>query len=276
MNYKLTSYFRGCNFAVTEKTKSGKQLQVGCELGRIKKFRELGTEMTLDKSENGKFFTIERFCTCYRPDEWIATLSNEEKKDPVKAVREEISIRMGVIILFNCDHTEEELKRTIRCFSKQTISPRYVVVVNSKVEYNELAHSLLTESFPDKEKTNVHLVQCADKDLEDFLKIDEAFKHFLNGFYYVVNSGTEHSSDFIEKFDSYVNDELSQVVMVKPNDGVGGLLMQASLHKMLKGSRAKIDEETETLDDENITQRVLNMGIKNGGVDLIKDWSEII
>jgi len=276
MNYKLTSCCRGCNFAVTEKTAKGKQIQVSCELGRLKKFEELGTEVTLDESENGEFFIIERFCTCYRPDEWIETLTDEEKKDPAKAVREEIAIRMGVIILFSHNHTEEELRRTIKSFSEQTRSPRYVVIVNSKVEYNELAHSLLTESFPDKEKTNVHLIQCVDKDLEDFLKIDEAFKHFLNGFYYVVNSGTEHSNDFIEKFDSYVNDDLSRVVMVKPDDGVNGLLMQASLHKMLKGSKAKVDEEDQSVDEENITQRVLNMGIKNGGVDLIKDWSEII
>jgi len=261
---------------VTEKTAKGKQIQVSCELGRLKKFEELGTEVTLDESENGEFFIIERFCTCYRPDEWIETLTDEEKKDPAKAVREEIAIRMGVIILFSHNHTEEELRRTIKSFSEQTRSPRYVVIVNSKVEYNELAHSLLTESFPDKEKTNVHLIQCVDKDLEDFLKIDEAFKHFLNGFYYVVNSGTEHSNDFIEKFDSYVNDDLSRVVMVKPDDGVNGLLMQASLHKMLKGSKAKVDEEDQSVDEENITQRVLNMGIKNGGVDLIKDWSEII
>ena len=113
------------------------------------------------------------------------------------------------------------------------------------------------------------------EDLEDFLKIDEAFRHALNGFYYVVNSGVKHNNDFIERFDAYINDDLAQVVMVKPNDGVGGLLMQASLHKMLKGSRTKINDD-ESINKEDIAQRVVDMGIKDGGIDLIKDWSEII
>ena len=63
--------------------------------------------------------------------------------------------------------------------------------------------------------------------------------------------------------------------MVKPNDGIGGLLMQASLHKMLNGSRSKLNDD-ESLNTENIVQRVTTMGIKNGGIDMIKDWSEII
>jgi len=276
MSYKLTSSCRGCCFAVSEKTEDGKTLQNSCQLGRIKKFKELGVEVVLEKSENGEFFAIERFCTCYRPDEWINTLSSEEQRDLKDTVRKEISVRMGIIILFNnATNTEEELKRTIESFSKQTKSPRYVVVINSRAEYNEWIHSLLLKNFSDKEKTNIHLVQCANEDLADFLKIEEAFKHALNGFYYVVNAGIEHKNDFIAKFDSYVNDDLSQVVMVKPNDGVGGLLMQASLHKMLKGSKTKMNDD-ESIDKENITQRVVDMGIKNGGIDLIKDWSEII
>ena len=276
MSYQISSCCRGCHFSQTQKKEDGKNVQTGCELGRVEKFKSLGVEVNLDESENGEFFTISRFCTCYRPEEWIITLSEEEKGDLTRTVRQEVSIRMGVIILFNCNsHTEDQLKNTVESFGKQTVPPRYVVVVSSRAEYNELIHSLLLENFPDKKETNVHLVQCTDEDLQDYFKIDEAFKHALNGFYYVVNAGTEHSDDFIEKFDSYINDELSQVVMVKPNDGIGGLLMQASLHKMLNGSRSKLNDD-ESLNTENIVQRVTTMGIKNGGIDMIKDWSEII
>tara|TARA_Y100000310_G_scaffold343366_1_gene450638 strand:- start:1207 stop:2037 length:831 start_codon:yes stop_codon:yes gene_type:complete len=276
MSYDISSCCRGCNFSQTKKREDGKNLQTGCELGRVEKFKSLGTEVNLDENENGEFFTISRFCTCYRPEEWIITLSEEEKSDLTKTVREEISVRMGIIILFDCSsHTEDQLKSTIESFGRQTIAPRYVVVVSSRAEYNELIHSLLIDNFPDKKQTNVHLVQCTDEDLQDYFKIDEAFKHALNGFYYVINAGSKHSDDFIEKFDSYINDELSQVVMVKPNDGLGGLLMQASLHKMLSGSRTKLNDD-ESVNTENIVQRVTTMGITNGGIDLIKDWSEII
>ena len=276
MSYELTSCCRGCCFSQTEKQSDGKNLQTGCELGRVEKFKSLDTDVKLEESENGEFFVISRFCTCYRPEEWIDTLTEEEKNDTSLAVRNEISVRMGIIILFDGNkHEEAGLKSTIKCFSNQTKTPRYVVVVTSKAEYNDMIHSLLVESFPDKEKTNIHLVQCTDEDLQDYFKIDEAFKHALNGFYYVIEAGTEHNDDFIEKFDSYINDELSQVVMVKPNNGISGLLVQASLHKLVNGSRTKMNED-ESLNTENIIQRVINMGINNGGIDLVKDWSEII
>lgn len=276
MSYELTSSCRGCHFCQTEKNGEGKNIQTGCSLGRLEKFKNLDIKVESEESENGEFFTIHRFCTCYRPDEWVDTLTKEEKNDVKSTVRQEISVRMGIIILFDpSSQTEEQLKNTIECFGRQTVSPRYVVVVSSRAEYNDLIHSLLIYNFPDKEQTNIHLVQCADEDLQDYFKIDEAFKHALNGFYYVINAGSEHSDDFIEKFDSYINDELSQVVMVKPNDGLGGLLMQASLHKLLNGSKSRMNDD-ESINTENIVQRVTTMGIKNGGVDLIKDWSEII
>ena len=276
MSYELTSCCRGCCFSQTEKKPDGKNLQVGCELGRLKKFKNLNTDVNLEDGESGEFFVISRFCTCYRSAEWIKSLTEEEKNNTPLTVREEISVRMGIIILFDADkHTEEGLISTIESFSNQTKVPRYVVVVTSRAEYNDLIHSSLIKNFPDKEKTNVHLVQCLDEDLQDYFKIDEAFKHALNGFYYVVNAGTEHDTDFIEKFDSYINDDLSQVVMVKPNDGISGLLVQASLHKLVQCSRSKMNTD-ESLNTENIIQRVINMGINNGGIDLVKDWREII
>jgi hypothetical protein len=231
--------------------------------------------MCLEKGPSGEFFVIDRFCTCYRPDEWVDTLEPEEKKNLTKTVREEIFVRMGVIIFFDQHTDEESLVKTVACFKEQTKAPRYVVVVNSRVEYNEFIHDLLIESFPNKEKTNVHLVQCVDQEMGDFAKVDVAFQHALNGFYYVITSGEEVQNDFIEKFDAYINDGLNQVVMIKPKEKVGGLLIQASLHKLLNGSRTKMNDD-ESLNRETIVQRVIDMAIKNGGIDLVKDWSDIV
>ena len=85
MSYEISSCCRGCNFSQTEKNEDGKSLQTGCELGRVEKFKSLGAEVHLDESENGEFFTISRFCTCYRPEEWIITLSEEENEQLISA-----------------------------------------------------------------------------------------------------------------------------------------------------------------------------------------------
>ena len=67
----------------------------------------------------------------------------------------------------------------------------------------------------------------------------------------------------------------NQVVMVKPEEKVAGLLIQASLHKLVNGSKTKMNDD-ESMNRENVVQRVVIMAIKNGGIDLIKDWSEIV
>lgn len=274
MSYQISSSCSGCCFAICKNTGADKQ-QTACELGRIQKFKDHETKMRLEKGPSGEFFVIDRFCTCYRPDEWVDTLEPKEKRDLIKTVGEEVSVRMGIIIFFDQHTDEESLVKTITCFQEQTRAPRYIVVVNSRVEYNELIHDLLIESFPNKEKTNVHLVQCMDQETGDFAKVDIAFQHALNGFYYVINSGEEVQNDFIEKFDTYINDGLNQVVMIKPKEEVGGLLIQASLHKLLNGSKTKMNDD-ESLNRETIVQRVVDMAIQNGGIDLIKDWSDIV
>lgn len=274
MSYQISSSCDGCCFAVYKNTGDEKQ-QTACELGRIEKFKDRETKMRLKKGADGEHFVIDRFCTCYRPDEWLAVLDEKEKKNLTKVVREEICVNMGIIIFFDEHSDQEGLIRTIECFKQQTQHPRYVVVVNNRVEYNEIIHELLIKSFPNKQKTNIHLVQCLDNETADFEKVDIAFQHALNGFYYVINAGEEVQNNFIEKFDSYINDELNQVVMVKPEEKVAGLLIQASLHKLVNGSKTKMNDD-ESMNRENVVQRVVNMAIKNGGIDLIKDWSEIV
>ena len=53
------------------------------------------------------------------------------------------------------------------------------------------------------------------------------------------------------------------------------VLIQASLHKLLNGSKTKMNDD-ESLNRETIVQRVEDMEIQNGCIDRIKDWSDIV
>ena len=62
----------------------------------------------------------------------------------------------------------------------QTIAPRYVAVINSKVEYNPEIQAMFKEMF-NMEDTMHHIVQVSEMPENHNFLIDEAFTHAKNG-----------------------------------------------------------------------------------------------
>ena len=132
------------------------------------------------------------------------------------------------------------MKNRIQEIKDQTVgSLRYIVVINSKVEYNEEIHSTLNDSF-DFDETEFHIVQTL-LEQRDLLYIDDAFKHAKNGWIYVTESNCKIRKDLFEAIDYNINVKLNRVVLVEPSDGIQGMIFQAAIHKFLDGSNNILD-----------------------------------
>ena len=228
-----------CNSCVfTEKREDEKQ--TGCKLDRHNK---LGIDYINDEG----FYVLERFCTTYRPDNWLDDLSVSESDDIVSTVLSEIEPRVGFFIILDTKQNGiDSLKHTVENIKKQNPKARYVVVITDKVEYNEEVHDYLSSVF-DYNITEFHIVQILKK--IEFMPslIDHAFSHAKNGWAYVCHAGETIDKNLIYKIHKRVNLDLKKLVVIEPYDGeINGLFFQTALFKFLNGNNPKVflDEES--------------------------------
>ena len=257
----VNSSCKGCVFAEVDTH------QTSCKLDRAAK---LGID---DKYEDG-FFVLSRFCTTYRPKEWLSDLSLAESMDTEKTVLEEIYPRVGFFIVLDTtrDDAIEQLRATVEDIKNQKeIAPRYIVIINDKVEYNEDAFAVVQPSF-DFEETEYHILQLQVEIDDPVNTIDEAFAHAKNGYVYVTTSGERVPRDLIYKIHKRVNLDMKKLVVVKPYSGVNGLLFQSALFKFVNGNRPKLYQD-EIIDNRPFLEKVTEAAKESDDQTLI-DWSE--
>lgn len=266
---EIETHCKGCVFAEY----NGKK-QVGCELNRI----DLLNPEKTGKTKNGKFeFVFDRFCNTYRPKEWKKVLSKEEKKDLKQTVLSEVFPRIGVFVFLDTTTTSsnaiKDLEYTIKQIKGQTRgTPRYIVVVNSGVEYNEEIQALLATEF-DFEETEYHILLSLAGQMDLFL-IDEAFKHAKNGWIFVTTSGEDVPENLFEKIDNRMNIDMKRLVLVKPYEKMNGTIFQSAIYKFLDGNKALIDPKTREQVRINFIEKVETMTSDNP--DNICEWEEFI
>ena len=257
----VNSSCKGCVFAEVDTH------QTSCKLDRAAK---LGID---DKDEDG-FFVLSRFCTTYRPKEWLSDLSLAESMDTEKTVLEEIYPRVGFFIVLDTtrDDAIEQLRATVEDIKNQKeIAPRYIVIINDKVEYNEDAFAVVQPLF-DFEETEYHILQLQVEIDDPVNTIDEAFAHAKNGYVYVTTSGERVPRDLIYKIHKRVNLDMKKLVVVKPYSGVNGLLFQYALFKFVNGNRPKLYQD-EIIDNRPFLEKVKEAAKESDDQTLI-DWSE--
>jgi hypothetical protein len=225
---KLVDVFTECNGCVFAEVSDS--AQTGCKLGRLDKFPKM------DGREG--YFKFQRFCNTYRPESWLSDLSVSESEDITATALKEVQPRVGFFVIF--DNNWENFEKTINCIKDQKIPARYIVTVNSKVEWNEQIHSFLCSNF-DFRETEYHIVQIVKQPHLKDLLIDESFKHAKNGWAYVCNSGEDIDPEFISKVHKRINIDMKRLVIIKPyDDQLNGLVFQTALFKFLNGNHTKI------------------------------------
>lgn len=219
---------KGCVFAQVKKN-----VQTGCQLNRLEK---LGSKLNSDAES----FSVQRFCNTARPQEWVDLLSFEESLDLKKAVMQEVYPRVGVLINFDVtkDQPLEKLESSISDLMSQEHPPRYIIVANEKVEYNESIQKILASKLP--KGTDHHIVQMLKRFEDQKQIIDECFRHALNGWMYVTTCGEEIPKTLMQTLNRMINEDMEKITVVKPYDGFNGMIFQTALFKFLNGNRPKV------------------------------------
>ena len=252
----------GCVFAQLNNSQ-----QTSCSLDRASK---LGIQ---DKDDNG-FFVLSRFCSTYRPKEWLSELSFAESEDINKTVLSEIYPRVGFFVLLDTTRQDaiERLKSTLYDIKEQElIPPAYVIVINDKVEYSEEVCGILAKMFNFNE-TAYHIVQLEIKIDNLSRRIDEAFTHAKNGWAYVTSSGESVPRDLIYKIHKRVNIDMKKLVVIKPYGEINGLLFQAALFKFVNGNKPKLYQD-EIVDSRSFLEKIEHAALESDDETFIT-WSE--
>ena len=252
----------GCVFAKLDDSK-----QVGCELDRAIK-------LNIQESDENNCFVLSRFCNAYRPAEWLKDLSLSESENIHATVMTEIHPRVGFFVVLDTSNENAivELEKTLKDIHQQMIiAPRYVAIINDKVEYNEEIYNILGNMF-EFDKTQYHIVQLQIKPENAHHKIDEAFRHAKNGWVYVTSSGENVPRDLIYNIHKRLNIDMKKLVVVKPYSGVNGLLFQTALFKFVNGNKTKLYKD-EIVDSRSFLEKVEAASLDSDKETFIS-WSE--
>ena len=242
-------------------------IQTGCTLNRLEK---LGVK---ENGVNSEWFDLERFCTTYRPQEWLDELG--EYENPESVALSEIHPRVGFFVKFNTtsENPISDLEKTVRDIANQEEIPaRYVSVINEKVEYNEEIFDTLTSNFT-WDTTEFHIVQMEAKFINVDRVVDEAFSHAKNGWLYVTTSGEPVDGQLIKKVHNRVNVELKRLSFVEPYSGSDGMLFHTPLFKFLNGNKTKIFND-EYSDSRPFIEKVRDAATRSNS-ECFVTWEEI-
>ena len=254
----------GCVFS---KVKNNKQY--GCALNRTEKIEVIDT-----RTEDGKEYKVlSRFCNTYRPEDWTKRLSVKEQMRSDEVVMGEVRPRVGFLVYL--DHSKDNplsyLESTLTGIRDQSESTaRYVIIINSKVEYNREIHNILSTFF-DKEKTEYHIIQMLELPENKVWLADEAFKFALNGWLYMTTSGETVDKNLLKDLHEHINIKMKRLSVVMPYEGINGLLFQTALFKYLNGNKTKVWDDG-TKDSRLFLDKVKDL---NETGDCILDWSQV-
>lgn len=267
MGYGWTTPCAECIFA-----KYDGKTQTGCGFGRLDKFKERNVEIIPAFDLEGReFFVVKSFCNALRGKAWGEQYKKEEHVDQVK---KEYELRLHYIIIVGGDRGEgfvvddeyidnqmNELDKTAwSVFNQSTPAATAIIVNNSRVPQFDIYHKA-HEVF-DKTHVKFYILDMGGKS-DDYDCIDAAFPNVGNGYYVVFKAGHEADLSFGDKFNRLINEELYHAPYMLGYDGINGTVVQASMHRYLRGNL-----------EVPLEQKIREMSKEDGSLNLIRSWEE--
>ena len=261
----------GCTFAEEADNK-----QTGCELGRLDKFRSIGADIKEATNEQDEeFYVIRRLCNAYRNSEWA-----EYWKDKKKRLKKEIAIRTNFVVILNEEHSINDLEHTCTQIALQedAEASRVITINNStKLDNFDIIHKMHEiyggysdqTAYLSKEQDGTTFTHAymMNKNSAFNVCLKVSFQHMVNGYYTVFHAGCDVPTDFIKRLNNMFNEEMMQVLLIEPEEGIDGLVMSVAMHKYLQTLHDK-----ETLD---IYAAVKEMSEKQGFDNLCISWKDV-
>lgn len=221
--------------------------QTGCALGRLDKYRAAGTQVDECYDEDKEFFVIRgRICAACRNqnNKWC---KKHKPEDYANAVRKDISLRMLVIVpVLDNKHTIEDIMTTVKSIDAQKLPATEVIVALN----DDLKAAPVLQAMKEA-KCNWTVKRVVEKDKDGNrlalgCVVDMCVEFSKESTYYSVFSpGAVIHDNFISSLDEALNDRLERFVMLTPQSGYSGLVVQKGIHDSVGGNRPGVlaDEE---------------------------------
>lgn len=220
-------------------------VQTGCKLGRLERFKEMGVEVTLRQADNGRTAAlIGRVCVAARKDEWGVGLSDEEK---IAKVQKELTVSCHVYVPA-LEETPEQIEETLFSLVGQNPKPVAVeVVVHGRYRPGKLIRRL-QEKFDDKLNWRLTVVNADYTTTEE--AIDKSAPACKGVFYSIVRAGTQMPPTFMENLNRVVKEELLAFAVITGDVPV----FLRKYHELLGGNATvdMVEGDPETMSEEEL------------------------
>ena len=206
--------------------------QVGCTLDKLNKLEANGAELKYEDNGERSYYKIFKVaCKTCRNKKWG---SENPKKDWESLVNKQVEIQCDFLVYVDMESTLEEIENTLKSISKQIILPKKVIVIveylydNSSIE--EIV-GLMIDKLPPE--VSWHLEEM--KSTTD--PIDESLKASKSLYYAIFYAGCSIASEFLDKLNKNINNDMIRIVAVKPNENDNGMFISRKVHDTLVGNK---------------------------------------
>jgi len=230
-----------CHDCVHAKMNEG--TQEGCELNHLK---AMGAFDITDG-----YFSLSRVC--------MDKSEVDEKKY--------VEIQLGYIFIIDGEKHIDEFKQNLETIS--TKNPIWVGIVHNAVnKINEIL-DIVRSTIP---TVKFNVITNLNDNMDNFSKLDQFAKHYLNGWTLVNVVGEEFKSDTKEKLQKYIVEDLNVAGLIKDkdNESLNGACYYNLIYKFLKGSTPEYDDDNELILFKNFFER-----IEEKQSSMIKYWEDI-
>lgn len=267
--------------------------QTGCKLGRIEKYREwdpncIVEAFDIENHKHDNFYVVNgKFCNAMRKrdSKWAV----EHQDDAVEKVREEIKLKMAVIVYVGEGADIEAVQKTAESLKNQTLKPNRVLFINNQDSihpgvlnasiWKVLGNSVTwringTDERIEKRRVSkeraidiaVTALPCAAADG----RIAADSPTYIA----VFNPGHVVPATFIDRIDMELNDKLNPFRFLSPLEDGNGLVSQIWLWRHFGGYDAWVNpENNETITD--IVEKAVEMSKANEASNLVRSVKEI-
>jgi hypothetical protein len=203
--------------------------QTGCQHNRLDKFKKLGRAKLTDVSGVcTTAYTIDGICNTCRWRKWETA---NRGRDLVKAAKREAQIRMDVAIVASNQDTVniEQICKAVNDCVKQAMKPLHIIVALQHPDINyRLLYQQLYE-IVDQYDIQLRVVRVTDQDADISSCVNMALAKCKASYVAVFLPNATIPPDFIQLFDNVINQKLNRVLMVVPEQGYSGLIIQLQL-----------------------------------------------
>ncbi len=224
--------------------KKNEAKQDGCMLGKLERFKEIGTSI---KEVDGFAEIQGRICMFCRDQKWVKE-KGVKGSIAVKAVNEEAQIKHTYVVLYNTEDNINFLFETLEDIEHQSITPFEVYIINNSHRYKESQKIFDFTNNLFVNKGSVFFVQTifnkftgrdgdADVNYDNDYLMDLYLPKIKGNWFTIVQVPQKINNDFTKNLNDIINVKLEKFVALLPSYGLSGSTFQTYAARVLGGNR---------------------------------------